>query len=172
MLPAGHELYLEFSEETQYLIANATHGMPDAGTAKTVKVIGDGDPFIIVVLGNVTMRAYMDLSKYTFEEITDENTQAAYEGDETATYDPELGWTPVLGTQYQYYSFVIDLQKGDIVRYELFGDADDVVLYSFNLEAVAKDIGANMLTISESGTYWFSTDTNVNVKAWVYRASI
>lgn len=105
-------------------------------------------------------------------EITDENTQAAYEGDETATYDPELGWTPVLGTQYQYYSFVIDLQKGDIVRYELFGDADDVVLYSFNLEAVAKDIGANMLTISESGTYWFSTDTNVNVKAWVYRASI
>lgn len=169
VLLEGEELYLEFSEETQYFINTQTEAEPISGdAAKTVKITGNGEVFVIFASSNVTMRAYLD--GYDFEEITDENTQAAYEGIETATYDPELGWTPVLGTQYQYYSFVIDLEEGDVVRYLLETPDASATLYSFNLESVARPIGSNAFMVSESGTYWFSTDTDVNVKAWVSRA--
>ena len=71
--------------------------------------------------------------------------------------------------QNQYYTFVIELQKGDVVRYLLETPLVEATLYSLEIEAEARKIGFNTFLVAESGTYWFSTPDAVNVKAWVAR---
>ena len=160
-------MYLEFSEETPYFIGNPVdENMTFRAAAKTVKITGNGEIFVILTMSNVTMRAYV--VGYDFEEITEINAEPARE-EEIATYDPELGWSPVLGMQNQYYTFVIELQKGDVVRYLLETPLVEATLYSLEIESEARKIGFNTFLVAESGTYWFSTPDAVNVKAWVAR---
>lgn len=50
-----------------------------------------------------------------FTEITDENAEAYSYNDETATYDAENGWTPVLDSDGYYSSATIELKKDDML---------------------------------------------------------
>ena len=89
-------------------------------------------------------------------EVTDENAEAYLYDGETATYDSENGWTPILDADNYYSSATLELEEGDTVVVEFaeggFGycgfwdwnvshegdvcdEIDGVLIYEFTMDA-------------------------------------
>lgn len=89
-------------------------------------------------------------------EITDENAEAYSYNDETAVYDSENGWTPIIDADNYYSSATLELEEGDTVVVEfaeggfgycgfwdwnvshegdVCGETDGVLTYEFTMDA-------------------------------------
>lgn len=108
------------------------------------------------------------------KEITDENAEAYSHNDETAVYDSENGWTPIIDADNYYSSATLELKEGDTVVVEfaeggfgycgfwdwnvshegdVCGETDGVLTYEFTMDA--------------DGVYTFFVDNPIAHKIYI-----
>ena len=176
------ELY-EGSGETATLVQTLTYSVSSYVYAMMNQTEADGmTPTEMAELAKALYRYGKSAEAYRTSqrvEITDENAECYTYNGNTATYDALTGWTPILGEDHCYNSFVIELNAGDTVYYELSDELsslglahveDLMVIYSSNWTGEALPLNGSITVETAGRFYFYLGKNNITVRAWVVRA--